>query len=498
MHIRNKRQLLSMLNMLQSIQSKIQNLDTGSRFGILQKCQETAIVLGESIEKAVTEDLSVIPLLERYCEKIYLLSKKEKILSGDIEEINSILLEIQEYIENLPATYRVVFLPYKADMWDSLESIWKAFSQDDRFECHVVPIPYFEANQETKQWEPRYDGNRFPKYVPVTHFDYYSLEEMTPDIAFVHNPFDSHNLVTSVHPAFYSEELVKYVKKLIYVPYYVNTGFISSDYANLPLIHRASHMVVQSEMAKNSCKGQPYFDRILALGSPKLDKVINLQKQGVDIPTEWGIDTIDGKLLLLNTTINDLLYNDVKLIHKLKSFFSYIAEKSKVKVIWRPHPLLEATIKAMRPSLHQQYQEVVEYFVEKQVGILDYSGDISKVVVLTDAYIGSGYSSVINLFAVCGKPIFLFANNDNIYLGNKEKRIMAEEAFSKKTEQDYFAARECEAYTIEDFIDDLVNNRLEEVRVRQLEAVKDLAANLDGTCGQKVYEYLADEILNER
>lgn len=45
-----------------------------------------------------------------------------------------------------------------------------------------------------------------------------------------------------MHPAYFSEELKKNCKKLAYVPYYVNAGFISDGYIDLPLLHRADYL----------------------------------------------------------------------------------------------------------------------------------------------------------------------------------------------------------------------------------------------------------------
>ena len=41
----------------------------------------------------------------------------------------------------------------------------------------------------------------------------YDIEKRRPDVIYIHNPYDKGNFVTSVHPAFYSDELKKYVKK---------------------------------------------------------------------------------------------------------------------------------------------------------------------------------------------------------------------------------------------------------------------------------------------
>ena len=49
--------------------------------------------------------------------------KTEKLLNKSIRDAQSL-------INSLPTTLEAVFLPYKASMWDSLESIWMAADKD--------------------------------------------------------------------------------------------------------------------------------------------------------------------------------------------------------------------------------------------------------------------------------------------------------------------------------------------------------------------------------
>ena len=41
-----------------------------------------------------------------------------------------------------------VFLPYKVSMWDSMETVWKAADKDPDCDAYVVPIPYFDKDQD--------------------------------------------------------------------------------------------------------------------------------------------------------------------------------------------------------------------------------------------------------------------------------------------------------------------------------------------------------------
>ena len=53
-----------------------------------------------------------------------------------------------EVIKNTENKWRAVFLPYKASMWTSLESIWKAANRDPNCDNYVVPIPYYNISNK--------------------------------------------------------------------------------------------------------------------------------------------------------------------------------------------------------------------------------------------------------------------------------------------------------------------------------------------------------------
>lgn len=70
----------------------------------------------------------------------------------------------------------VVFLPAMASMWDSLESVWRAADDDPDCDTYVIPIPYYDKNPDGSFKEEHYEGNQYPKDVPITHYDEYDLE----------------------------------------------------------------------------------------------------------------------------------------------------------------------------------------------------------------------------------------------------------------------------------------------------------------------------------
>ena len=328
----------------------------------------------------------------------------------------------------------IVFMPYKASMWDSLESVWKAADEDPDCDAYVVPIPYYDRKPDHSFGEFHYEGGEYPNYVPVVHYEAYDLAARRPDVIYIHNPYDGNNYVTSVDPRFYSSELKKYTDKLVYIPYFVSTEPNPenihtiehlSRYAITPGVINADKVIVQSEAMRQiyikALLG--YFgdtpsnrkiveDKILGKRSPKFDRVTNTDIGNVDIPEEWNkiITKPDGtrkKIIFYNTSIGSLLKYKEKMIDKIKNVLDIFCEnKNDVALLWRPHPLIKATIKSMCPQLWECYKQIVDRYVADGWGIYDDTPDLNRVIALCDAYYGDP-SSVVELVRKTNKPIMI-------------------------------------------------------------------------------------------
>ena len=80
--------------------------------------------------------------------------------------------------------------------------------------------------------------------------------------------------------------------------------------------------------------------------------------------------------------------------------------KDEVALLWRPHPLIKATVESMRPQLWEEYDRIVKKYQEEGWGIYDDTADVDRAIVLSDAYYGDG-SSVVQMYKETGKPIMM-------------------------------------------------------------------------------------------
>ena len=230
---------------------------------MLAECQEFAISLGENIEKLEGEGHVTVSCIEEYCETIFHTYKKiadnqfqeNKIYKG----LKKQLLKIENSAKNdITVRKEVVFLPYKASMWDSLESIYLAAKEDPNCDAYCIPIPYYDKNPDGSFRELHYEGAEYPDFVTITSEEY-DFEKRKPDAIYIHNPYDNFNLVTSVHPFFFSKNLKQFTDMLVYIPYFILNEIDPDNQEAIdgmkhfiwtPGVINADKVVVQSEKMK--------------------------------------------------------------------------------------------------------------------------------------------------------------------------------------------------------------------------------------------------------
>lgn len=385
---------------------------------LLADCQDCAIQIGEIIEKSEGTGTKAVSLLETYCENLYHMSMadamgKEHLAGmerGMLDVLEQVKYEVKEELAD--DLLKVVFMPYKASMWDCMESVWEAAAADEECAAYVVPIPFFERSQQGEVEKECYEGGLFPDYVPVIPYGDFHLEEEQPDIIYIHNPYDNKNYVTSVHPDYYSFNLKKYTDMLVYIPYFfLGPGALPETQCNLSAYQYVDKIIVQDEEKAECLKDYVDENKIAVMGSPKIDHILKLgrNRQKIvkhGIPLEWRTKIKGKKVILFNVSISGILQNSKYAMEKIRYVLSRFENREDVVLWWRPHPLVEATLKSMRPAMYGEYMEIKNAFLSGEKGIFDETGDPGIAVAVADAYVGEASSSLIHYFGVLGKPVF--------------------------------------------------------------------------------------------
>ncbi|WP_373265172.1 hypothetical protein [Hungatella hathewayi] len=404
----------SFIRLMQTITDGFAELDrlpmeTG--YELLADMQNGIIRIGTLIEEEGSEDeQAVIPVLEEFCEHLYLVSQELERGALGTDFVKSMRRECRSVIsclrKNLTTQYEIVFMPYKASMWDSLESIYCAAKDDHSCKTVVMPVPYFNIGVNRTVLSYNYEMDQFPPEVELADYRRYNLKQAHPDVIFIHNPYDGCNLVTQVPEEYFSSELVKYTDHLVYVPYKVCTGNVKDIYCTMPGVSNSWRTFVQSEKVREVYLKYNSPEKIVAAGSPKFDKVISYERHKPDLPEEWKHRLSGKKVFLLNTHLTNIMNFPESMIKKLRYLFSLFRDRGDAALLWRPHPLSIETINSMKPGILPSYLTLIEEFGKMENGIYDETPDVHRAIAVSDAYLGD-WSSLVAMYEVTGKPVMV-------------------------------------------------------------------------------------------
>lgn len=413
-----KEQLNSLMDTLMKANNAMAIIPESELKTFLSDEQAAAIEIGNSIEDSEGEDCNTVRLLEQYCEELWKISESQVSVTDGVNILNGLLENIQKDIQNFRQTYEVVFMPYKAGMWDCMDTVWRAAVEDKDCKVYVVPIPFCEKDSDDRFGDWICEDSLFPEYVTITHYTEFSLAKHCPDIIFIHNPYDNCNHVSSVHPDYYSRELKKFTPMLVYIPYFILKEHMPKLHSILPAYLYADKIILNNEKMFDDIDPVIPRHKLLALGSPKEERLhwLSAHRDELNIPESWRTKLQDKKIIFYNTSITEILNKGEKRLDKIEEFIKVMKrqEFSNFVTIWRPHPLLEGTFKSMRPDLLDRYHNLLAEFENSGIGILDHTGDPDVAVVLADLYVGDAASSIVEMFRVLEKPRFI-QSEDEIY-----------------------------------------------------------------------------------
>jgi len=460
-----KMRIRDLVDLLKEAQAEIGRAvtekDIGTALELLGSCQDVAVGIGNAIEESLGEGFVTVGILEEYCEQAYVVHEKLIADCGDVSEkerrpesmlsssmdrlslrewvtgsLDAILRRIEKSVQNdIKERKEVLFLPYKASLWDGLESVWKAAKEDPDCDVYVIPIPYYEKNPDRSLGKMHYEGDQFPEDVPVIDYNSYDFESRRPAAVFIQNPYDEDNYITSVHPFFYAKNLKRYTDELVYIPPFVTDEIETSDgrsvynmayYVTVPGVIHADKVIVQSEKMREryievltEFAGEEtrkiWEEKVLGFGSPKMDLRMSdragqntvienddaaqmnaamIEKCKLQIPEEWekfivGQDGHRKKVILMFTSVATLMHNGEQTLIKLRDVFRIFGENAeKAALLWRIDPNCQTVVKEAKPELYKEYQKLVEWYKKEEVGIYDDSEAPDLAVSLCDAYYG--------------------------------------------------------------------------------------------------------------
>lgn len=402
---------------------------------ILAGCQDAAIQIGTMIEQERGEGHPTVKLLEQYCETIFQIHTE--LGHGQLAEVAA----LSDFETSLAVSTRrdleekkvVVFVPYKASLWGTMESVWQAAMEDEDTEVYVIPTPYYykDAYGKAKTEEPHYETEGYPEDVVLTGYEDFDFQAMHPDLVVIQCPYDEYNYGMTVHPFFYAKNLKKYTDELVYIPAFVVDEIGPGDdraketlksYCNTPGVVYADTVIVQSEQMKDvyvelltEFAGEDtksiWENKIRGFGSPVYNQKPPM-KEDLEVPEKWlsvlqKPDSTWKKVILYSTSASALVCYGQKMIDKMKDVLQIFREhQDEIALLWRPDEHVLEVGKRVDETVLLCYNELVREYREDGWGIYDDSAEVERAVVLCDAGYGDG-GEVLNMCRVKGKTVMV-------------------------------------------------------------------------------------------
>lgn len=393
--------------------------------------QQLAIEMGTLIENCKGVGHPVVGVLEAYCEMLYELSQNST--KERMDKLQELLEELEERIrKDILERKTVVFLPYKASEWGYMRSVWQAAVADEACDVYVIPIPYFYKEYDGELRDMQYEAEQFPQDMQITAYDEFDFALQYPEVIFTQNPYDAFDPVISVHTFFYSENLKHYTEKLVYLEPFVLEAFAKENYreyfnmkyyCTMPGVVNADRVIVQSENMKRlyvekltEFAGEDtravWEEKILGIGSPKLDLQSAPQTDEKAIPEQWYpfVKKTDGsyrKVVLYYISISSFIQYREQMLAKMRETFCVFAEnREEIVVIWKPDSQIKPTLEQPEPELYRQYCLLEQEFSERKLGILSEEEADELLISSCDAYYGDA-SLLAQRCRNAGKPVML-------------------------------------------------------------------------------------------
>lgn len=437
----HKKKILELMDTLWQAFEQLK-LQTGQGFvSLCAEMQEFTSGIYDYALDVLGEDAVFAKSLEAFYKELYEAAQGEV----PLKQLQKRVRELQGQAKGLkPDRMEIAFLCYKASMADCFETIYFAAKADPQCDAYFIPIPYYDRNPDGSFGTMHLEGiGHYPDTYELIDWQKYDMEARQPDVIFIMNPYDEQNLVTSVHPDFYSKRLKDLTDCLIYVEYgipvwvYRDASPVQEEIKKHAVIHQAylhsdfcisysKELADFWKIAFQVCRDRIPLEpkvmqkKMIELGSPKFDKVIHSKREDYKLPKEWQEKIQNKKVVLYNTSLSELLKstaqqmqesgsvltNECLYLKKMRSILQVFYDRDDTVLWWRPHPLFESTLKSMRPELYREYQNIVQEFLSRDCGIYDDTDDLHRAISWSDAMI-SDESSLLWLYLATNKPFYL-------------------------------------------------------------------------------------------
>lgn len=321
--------------------------------------------------------------------------------------------EIKKLLENRKR--EVLFLPVKAEWWNTMEPQWKKECANEENDVYVMPLLYLEKDFVQDNGEEINDGELLPDCVNIVKIEDYDIAKRLPDRVYIQDPYDGFNTMIAVPSYFYSKNLLNFTDELVYLPCYDvddprsdNDSIMSAleIMVEQPAVYYADKIVVKTEKIKSAYEkilskltgealddywsGKIYVTDADVSGYDNLARIVHRDSA---VPKVWESKLAEGKKkLLYQINCSFIIENGQAAIDKIRESLKTIEDaKDSLTCIFSPHETIDQlTEKMLEPELYNELQKLLAEIKNNPEIIYDEAHDADEYWNIVDAYYGNG------------------------------------------------------------------------------------------------------------
>ena len=479
-----------LLGLSDSLTEAIDYMISGKTMALIPDCLDACNAVKNGLEsngEVCSEVESFLDVISKITESM----EKGEDTSNYLTQLKEFAYKIKEFCHNkLSYKFKIVFFAELGAKWDAMDSVYWAFKSREDCEVSVVLAPIFRAvkleSGEVKS-DILYTDYLTPMGIEHIPYSKYDIKKDLPDIVFTSQPYES---VTTEQ--FWAQNIAPYTH-LVYLPYFT-TDMIEDDetiytHCQMPMHNLAWKFICQSEKLEEFYKKHMTNGgkNLVSLGLPKWDYVVNMDKREINLPSGWE-KIKDKKVILFNA---HYITEEGKMVMfaRIRELLKF-AENEGYGVIFRFHPMMETIFKVYSLKFADEWSKVKEEIMNSQNCVIDREPTYEAAFKFSDLLYSRQFSSIIPQYLLTKNPIVL-----SCVYNTPEREEKLEE--KKSIFIRYFKLKiSCEADEIFERIKHYLEG-LDEDRDIRLKFIDEYMPNADGKIGERVANYLLDELKKE-
>lgn len=342
---------------------------------------------------------------------IELLNRLYNIISTNKELKNAINRLRAEAAARTESKVKAVFIAHEPSVWPSLDSVYHAMKNDNRYIVKAIYVPTYHQNKQEQ------DENEVINYykerygIKVIRENDYDMALDNPDLVFYLKPYD--NDYTRMNVKFRHNSVLSTGARIIYISYGMETTRTFLEYNfQLPMLYHAWRHIVYGPIAKKCATKYGYRDgeNVVVWGHPKADGILHANLHEREIPKEW-LDKIKGRKTFMWNTHHTILKGGMSTwFEHGEAVLEYFKTHDDVVLLWRPHPLLFGALVNNNYMTAKELETFIKEVSSHENIILDTGEDYRPAFWVSDAAITDG-TAFFGEYIYTEKPMIVTTNN---------------------------------------------------------------------------------------